>query len=148
MLQPPSYYWVVWQMVCLSIMCGLLLSMPTRLESLTVYYSHCHLNTWAKQTCSSCIPHCSLSGSAKWGQSWPLEWRVWWGMMGRFQYKSRSDPWEKQKKKQKTKHTPHTCFIYIFIYIFHIQSYIPNPRDSNNRNKYWNNYIAKWAFCS
>lgn len=34
------------------------------------------------------------------------------------------------KSKNKTKHTPHTCFIYIFIYIFHIQSYIPNPRDS------------------
>lgn len=49
-------------------------------------------------------------------------------------------------RKIKTKHTgPHTCFIYIFIYISCTKLH-SEPQGFHNRNKYWNNYIANELF--
>lgn len=87
-----------------------------------------HLNTWAKQTCFSCIPHGSSSASAKRWQSWSSEMAFEEGCLLDFQIKIKFRPLGKAKPKQNTLNLIHVSYTYL--YIFHVQSYIPNPRDS------------------
>lgn len=142
-VQPASHSWAIWQMACLSVMCGWLLSTPTFLESPIVYYSCLMWTSEPSRRVLRLLPRVHLQLVPN-GNS-PSEMTM--SLMGRlldFQITTKFRPLEKAK----TKYTgPDTCFIYIFIYISCTKLH-SEPQGFHNRNKYWNNYIAKRAFCS
>lgn len=86
-----------------------------------------HVNTWAKQTCSSRISYSSPSASAKGRQSFRNDIFD-GGRLLDFQIKTKFRLLGKAKAKQNTLDLIHVSYTYL--YIFHVQSYIPNPRDS------------------
>lgn len=112
------------------IMCGLLLSTPTFLESPVVYYSYLIWTCEPSRHVLHVFPTAYLQPVQKWWPSLPSEMPAMFdgGRLLDCWINTKFRPLEKAKPKQNTLDLIHVSYTYL--YIFHVQSYILNPRGS------------------